>query len=193
MKTTETNSGVTVTRSGDVIALNGTATQAAVLFNTMFCKNGGAGNWYTLAYKYISGSIEGVATVCVGESASPNEARGSWGNVKMSRGNNSYAYQLAKPYIKDAWFYCESGTVFNNFKIKLQLEAGETATAYEAHKGASYTPDENGECDIISVSPIMTVTTGTAGTVVDVEYNKDINCVADTFNAILENLLNGGV
>lgn len=57
----------------------------------------------------------------------------------------------------------------------IQLEAGDVATDYEPYNGESYTPDQNGDVVITSVSPTMTLFTDTDGITIDLEYNRDTN------------------
>ena len=76
--------------------------------------------------------------------------------------------------------------------VYVQIEVGSVTTAYEKGVYAIYTPDTTGAVDIVSVSPTMTVASDTAGALVDLEYNQDINSLSDMFNEILENIINGG-
>lgn len=58
----------------------------------------------------------------------------------------------------------------------IQIEAGESATDFEVYKGKeTYTPDENGDVTVNSVSPTMTLTTNNANVTLSCEYNKDLN------------------
>ena len=58
----------------------------------------------------------------------------------------------------------------------IQIEAGESATDFEVYKGKeTYTPDENGDVTVKSVSPTMTLTTNNANVTLSCEYNKDLN------------------
>lgn len=82
----------------------------------------------------------------------------------------------------------------------LQVEYGDTATEYESYidpssvtvtrygaeetdNPVSYTPDTNGNCEITSLSPTMTLLTDTAGVTIDLEYNKDINAENEAVRA----------
>ena len=55
----------------------------------------------------------------------------------------------------------------------IMVEAGTTATDFEAYKGETYTPNADGTFDVVSVSPTMTFSTDTEDAIVEVEYNKD--------------------
>ena len=186
MQNSATLNGVTITRNGDIITLNGTLTVDSVLFNTHFCHHGGLGNNYTLSYKYAGGTVTGTASVCVGDSETFDSARQSWANVKMQNSDNAFSYPMTKPFIKDLWFYAMAGVVFNNYKIRIQLEPGKKATDFETCNGAEYTTAADGTIsDFTSISPNMTILTDTAGAIVDCEYNRDTNKVIDKLiNAI---------
>lgn len=91
-----------------------------------------------------------------------------------------------------------------------QLEIGETATEYtpyidpstvtvtEETTGTTYTPSADGTCDVVSVSPTMTLLTDTEGITIECEYNRDTNIVmGDVETALdsiiaMQNLLIGG-
>ena len=62
----------------------------------------------------------------------------------------------------------------------IQIEAGENATDFEVYKSReTYTPDENGNVTIKSISPAMTFTTNNGNVTLSCEYNKDINkCIS---------------
>lgn len=70
-----------------------------------------------------------------------------------------------------------SGKTFTNFRVSPMLCVGNVVGAYEQYNGATYTPAADGSCDVVSVSPTMTLLTDTEGVTVDLEYNRDINRV----------------
>lgn len=72
-------------------------------------------------------------------------------------------------------FYIKPGAVLNNMKFKLQIEAGDKATAYEPYVGDEYVPAADCFVDISSVSPTMTLMTDTPGVTIEAKYSKDIN------------------
>ena len=71
----------------------------------------------------------------------------------------------------------------------IQIEKGGSSTEYvpfvdpstitvtEETTGATYTPNTDGICEVVSVSPVMTISTDTEGVTVECEYNRDINKV----------------
>jgi hypothetical protein len=67
-------------------------------------------------------------------------------------------------------------------KKNMQIEEGVTATEYEPHiDPVVYPVNENGSCEVASIAPVMTLTTDTAGAVMDCEYNRDINKAFEQF------------
>lgn len=169
--------GVTVTRNGDTITLNGTANGNVGLLNTVFRMSGGVNNYYTISYEYISGTVTGLPYLCVGDSNLPNDTRQGWIALELKSEDNAKTYKLTKQYMRDFWIYVTTGIVFDNFTIRIQFEKGETKTEHEAYKGATYTPSADGSVEIPSISPTMTLLTNTANTTIECEYNRDANVV----------------
>ena len=180
MKSSVTLNGVTIKRINDQIVLNGTLTVDSVLFNTHFCHYVGLGNYYTLSYKYMGGTIDGSSSVCVGDCETAEAARQSWANVKMQNSDNDFSYQTTKPFIKDLWFYAMAGVVFTDYRIQIQLEPGKEATDFETCNGAEYTPAADGNVSgITSISPNMTVLADAEGVILECEYSQDIKKYID--------------
>lgn len=178
MKEQVTLNGVTITRAGDLLTLNGTLTVDSVLFSTSFFLHGVINSHYTLSYKYMGGKVEGNSSVCVGDCVAAGAARQSWANIKMQNNDNSFTYKLLNPYIKDLWFYSMAGVVFTDYKIKIQLETGKSATEFEASTSATAMPDESGDVTgLPAAAPTMTLLTDTAGVTIDCTYNRDSNAV----------------
>lgn len=72
--------------------------------------------------------------------------------------------------------------------VQCQIEFGSTATDYETYSGQSYTPDNNGTVnDVISLYPITTIMTDTAGVIINAEYNKDLNKAISELYALVGN------
>ena len=69
----------------------------------------------------------------------------------------------------------------------LQIELGTTTSSYEPYQGQSYTPAVDGTVsNVKSLYPTTTLMTDTEGTIIEVEYNKDINkAFAELQQAIL--------
>lgn len=78
-----------------------------------------------------------------------------------------------------------SGTVFP------LLENGENISEYEPYKGAeTCVPSSDGTCEIVSVSPTMTLLTDTKGVTIDLEYNQDANKALENIRSDMKNLDN---
>lgn len=86
-----------------------------------------------------------------------------------------------------------AGTTVNNLKFYPMVTIGEEVEAFEPYVGSSYSPSSDGTVEgVASVSPMMCVYADKTGTIIDIEYNKDLNAVFDDINNLLELLLNGG-
>ena len=189
MSSSSALNGVTVTRTDDTITLNGTLTATSVLCNTAFCIKGDM-NKYTLSIKYVSGSVEGTASACVGTSVSPNEQRQGWIALTMHNNDNSITSQSPNQFIKDFWIYAMAGTIFNNFTIKVQLEYGSSFTEYEKYESKSCVPLSDGTVEgIKSVAPTMTLLTDTENVVIEIEYNQDVNVLKKTIKECLDAII----
>lgn len=173
MKTTSTLNGVTITRKGNVLSFNGTLTTDSVLFNTHFCFHAGMNNNYTLSYKYISGGINGTASLCIGDGNTIEESRQSWANIMLKHTNNQYTVKTIKPYVKDLWFYAVKGVVFSDYQIEIQLEYGNSVTNYGTYSESVASLDSYGTCKVTSKYPTMTLFTDTPGITIEAEYNVD--------------------
>ena len=168
--------GITITREGDIITLNGALTANSGLLDTAFCMCGGVNNYYTLSYQHLGGTIVGDVSICIGDSNLPNDQRQSWVALALKNGDSAKTFQLRKSYIRDFWLYAIGGAVFDNFVIKLQFEKGNNKTEYETSNFSTYTPNADGTIEgITSLSPTMTLLTDNAGAVIHCEYNKDTN------------------
>lgn len=182
MPTTLTNNGVTVTRDGDILTFSGTATSDIVLFNTQFGHYGKTGNKYALSYNYLGGGVSGTATLCIGDSNSPDTDRNSWANIPLKTNEcGAYTWPANKDYIKDMWFYCKAGVNFTSFKIQVQLERSDNATEYETFHGGTYIPDADGTINVTSVSPTTTLIPYTSGVTIEAEYNRDTTKMFESY------------
>lgn len=87
--------------------------------------------------------------------------------------------------------YIYADTVSEDFSYtgKPQLEAGSISTEWEQGVAfETYTPDTDGNCEITSLAPTMTLLTDTAGVTIDLEYNKDINAENEAVRADITEL-----
>lgn len=201
MSSSATLNGVTITRTGSQLKLNGTLTVDSVLWNTYFCFHAGVGNKYTLSYEYLGGTVSGTSNICVGDSETKDSARQSWVNIAMRQSDISYTNTLPKPFIKDLWFYAKAGTVFTDYRIQIQLESGSNVTKHESATYITATPESPTSCSILSAYPITNIFTDTPGVTIDVTYNRDtskmvgdignIETALDSIIAIQNQLIGG--
>ena len=76
-----------------------------------------------------------------------------------------------------------SGTVCDHVVFKPQIEVGAAATAYEPYTTPTeYTPAADGTVTgVLTLDPVTTLTTDSAGAVLEAEYSRDVN---ETFAAL---------
>lgn len=89
----------------------------------------------------------------------------------------------------NVYLYSKS-TTEGNVTLYPQIEAGNTATKYEAYGiHETYKPDSEGNVDIVSLSPSMTVLTDTStGVNMELTYNRDCNKVMGDVESALDAL-----
>lgn len=168
----------------DCFLFNGTATgdaQVSIKKNIgYYAKNKN----YLLSSKCISGTVTGTAsTVRVGTSdtVTPNGGGAAYliCNLNGDEGLSSLK-TYSQNYLSSSWFYIRNGSVFNNYKVKIQLECTDIASPsqYEKYKAPTeHVPDQNG---ILSLDPggDMTLVLKEPGTV-STRYGKDLEKVID--------------
>lgn len=157
-----TTKGITYTNNGKgIITVNGTATGAAYVpvDTSLFLPAGKyilsqQGDEISPSYLYITGA----------SGYTPVQNNGS--KVFTSTGGVCQIY-----------VYVAEGTAIENKTIKVMLEAGETKSGFEAPiESQIATARADGTVEgITSLSPVMTLLTDTANTVIECEYNRDIN------------------
>ena len=123
----------------------------------------------------MGGSVDG-ATTCSGK-MSPLVNTGDYTNTIHA---NTESLYNTKTYtepadIKKMYFYVyASGTVFNNFKCRVQFELSDKPSEFEKSIGiATSIPASDGTCTVTSVCPTMTILTDTPGVTIEAEYNRD--------------------
>ena len=163
----QTANGITLKKVNDYYVLNGTATQEG-LFQKMEALQSGR---YTLSannptHNSIETAIVQVYSPTIGMlNIAPDNRVNSKITIDIE-GAVDYFFRIRY----------EKGVTYNNYVVKPQLEIGDVATEYEEYMGfETYTPDQNGDVAITSVSPTMTVFTDTPGVTIDLEYNRDTN------------------
>lgn len=189
-----TVSGVTINYDPDsqIYTFNGTSTAPGDIYTV---PNGtdimriNAGETWTLKVEVMGGTIDGVATSS--GKISPLVNTSSYTNTIHANTDSLYVtktYTEAADITKMYFYIYASGTVFNNFKCRIQFEPNSKPTEFEKFKELSeYAPASDGTVSgLTSVSPNMTILTDTEGAIVECEYTKDTNKVIEKLtNAIL--------
>ena len=140
--TKATANGLTVQylEDEDCFLINGTATQNDIVVEKRVNISSLANTSYVLSTRYVSGSVDRT-----------NGGGSKWAVAYFGNGdtidtnNNWYAINLQnedsvttskindKSYITRFWFYVNKGVTFNDYKVKIQLEEGTSATSYEKY------------------------------------------------------------
>lgn len=99
---------------------------------------------FSLTSVYVSGSITkpsgSFAVAYFGKNAESGKYT-NWTNVPISTSVNKKENQICDAnYITAFWFYVTSGVVFDNYKVKIQIERGSTSTDYEPYVGGKPSP-----------------------------------------------------
>lgn len=89
------------------------------------------------------------------------------------------SFSISEPRYARIEIVFGEGTTYSNRKVRLQIEHGDTATAYEeCIEEMKCIPSSDGTVSgMMSTSPNMTILTDTEGVVVECEYIKDTNKV----------------
>lgn len=99
---------------------------------------------FSLTSIYVSGSIIKPSGSFAVAYFGKNDESGkytNWTNVPISTSVNKKENQTCDTnYITSFWFYITSGVVFDNYKVKIQLERGSIATDYEPYVGGKPSP-----------------------------------------------------
>lgn len=122
----------------DCFLLNGTKEAGGNnVFSLLEPIAGVAGDKYTISATYVSGTVTmpagAYAVAYFGAADNPGYNAANWESVNLRNNNASASAALTKNYITAFWFFITSGVVFDNYKVKIQLEKGTTATAYTPH------------------------------------------------------------
>ena len=134
--TSRTANGVTVTRQDDLFVLNGTGTGYG---NFVFWGNVGyldypytlrKGKRYILSLTVVSGEAEGPYTYQFSASDMDGGNRATVTATAILSSNKRVNFVKIDT---------NQRSIFNNYSVKLQLEEGDTATAYEPHRGSAAT------------------------------------------------------
>ena len=177
----ETINGVTIKYipEEDAYLINGTATGTVRRLDTKLRIP--LQDKVTFSVEYVSGSAEkgtGQYIPCfyVGYSNKLDEAKVNWDGINFYNANTTATSKEAKAILNSSWFYIVAGNVFNNYKCRIMVEKGSTATPYEPYiEGETIQTTLADGAQLDSIAPNMTITTDNNGVMLDVEYKRDTN------------------
>lgn len=203
----QTISGITYTRSDDVMTIDGTATDTIYIFpwspNIILGKEGDS---FEMSMEHIGGTVnEGSVTATFNIGDTVDGAVIPWRSISsQSLQGGVKALPYTPSYLRNFYIYLPAGTSVSNYSFKLKLAKGSAVTAYTPYindlrgvavtvssdqdaEGEVYISNSDGVIEgIKSKSLNMTLATDTEGVVIDLEYNKDINkALLELTNAII--------
>lgn len=123
----------------DCFLINGTSTSSSTMFanryiNLPITKN----DVFSISTEYVSGTVtkpssDSYAVAYFGKSDEVNTFS-NWTAVSLAENNNKNESRTCdSDYISAFWFWITEGVSFDNYKIKIQLQQGSTATEYEPY------------------------------------------------------------
>mgnify|MGYP002521031345 CR=1 FL=1 len=174
---TKTINGITFTVNEDrSITVNGTATATATFPISE-----------DDALSDLIGQTVTLSGCPAGGSESTYRLRYQQTGILSDVGNGATFTVKVKNYLAIQVF---AGTVCNNVVFKPQIEAGDTATAYEPYSPPTeYTPAADGTvAGVLTLDPTITLTTDSAGAVLEAEYSRDVNKAFAALQAAVEAL-----
>jgi hypothetical protein len=140
------NNGLTVQYNpeDDTYTLNGSLTNNAAVHHIDHVLAVGAGEKITISVQYVSGSAEyqqgSKAVFFVGSS---NDAKkySNFATCDLLQVDTAATAVLPARYAFHTWFWSSAGATFDNYKVRIQVEIGDTATEYEPFRGATASVD----------------------------------------------------
>lgn len=158
----------------DCFILNGTCTNLYGFRDEKFIRKANSTN-YTVSAEYLSGEFSipdsGYLVAYFGKSTDGTD-RTNWMNTpNITKQTVQQTGLLDMPYIRDFWFFITEGVTCNNLKVRVQLEVGKTAIAYEPYQSqhVQFTPP----------APLYSLLDGSVADYVDVARGKYVYQLAD--------------
>lgn len=167
------SNGITVSRTenSSEIILNGTAesTTSTIATKSVLLPAG----TYTFSIYGLNTSTDKLDRAYVWDQESEKVL------VNYIMTDKPQSFSIAEPRYARIEIVFGEGTTYSNRKVRLQIEHGDTATAYEeCIEEMKCIPSSDGTVSgMTSLSPNMTILTDTEGVVVECEYIKDTNKV----------------
>ena len=147
--TSVTAKGLTIEylKNEDCFLINGTVTSSGVWELKYLNTKINPGTYYSLSTKYVSGTIDKTnattttkyAVIYFGKNNTPGLST-NWLDCGLDMVNVAKENRVNDcNYITRMNFYIESGITFDNYKVKIQLELGSSATDYEPYRAPDTT------------------------------------------------------
>lgn len=195
----DTHNGITYTVNDDgSITMNGTATGASI-----FYLNSSAYSWKLQPGKYVFDKVANSKYYYA--VTLKDDVTGSTTELTNNYDHKGRTIELANETTVSTYrISIAQGTTVSNLTVYPQIEAGTVPTEYspyvpdisavkmkkyadEPDAAIEYPVNADGTVDgVTSIYPTTTLATDTAGAVIDVEYNRDINkAFAELYNAII--------
>ena len=174
---TQTINGITFTVNEDrSITVNGTATATATF---QISEDD--------ALSDLIGQTVTLSGCPTGGSESTYRMRYQQTGISSDVGNGATFTVKVKNYLAIQVF---AGTVCDNVVFKPQIEVGNAATAYEPYiPPTEHTPAADGTvAGVLTLDPTITLTTDSAGAVLEAEYSRDVNKAFAALQAAVEAL-----
>ena len=159
----------------DCFLLNGTFTGSTSDAYKLTFDNyilGNIGEYYTVSAICVGGSINipsGYARPYFGvaESLTDTSSTNWLDSINMNDTIATRNRTLTQQYISHFWFVISNGVIFDNYKVKIQLEKGSTATDYEPFKE----PVDVVNGTVKSLSPAFNLIPNEPGLMLSAEFN----------------------
>ncbi len=127
----------------------------------------------------ISGSVTGASSkfcaLGVYDGSAANSVKYCQVNFGNSVTNGYFDSGTDKLTVPSFWFYFTAGTVFENYKVRIQLGEDSYAEYERFAEPEIKTPSADGTLTVASAYPTTHIYTNTSGVTIEAEYNRDIN------------------
>ena len=144
----------------------------------------GLNNNFTVDVEYVSGTTTQNqygqdAVFHTGYTNDPNVWGDKLHNTPLKNESTSQTKTCNRSYfLERTWFYVYAGVAFDNYKVRIQVECNNSATAYEQYTApVELTPDADGNVTVAKEN-VCTFAVKTPGTL-STRYNRDINKAFD--------------
>lgn len=152
--TAKTANGLTVQYNpeDDTYTLNGTCEASSHTYYEVHhvIAEGVKGKKFTTSVQYVSGEIilpdeSAFSLFYLGKSADGTGKNNFYAvSVKAEDTYQTNKTELDVDCVNRSWFYIKQGTVFNNYKCRIQVEMGPVPTAYEPYQAETFPANPSG-------------------------------------------------